>query len=99
LDVRPKIVERAALSATPSSACRGRIRTLPFTPGNASNSSYRRPRCVFRSEVRLKADTTYEAMSSTIVVSGFPPPPKALARLAEARDARESGSRTEKREV
>ncbi|MBI4477086.1 MAG: hypothetical protein HY654_07920, partial [Acidobacteria bacterium] len=32
--------------------------------------------------------------SSSDVESGFPPPPKASARLAEARDAREGGSRT-----
>jgi len=31
----------------------------------------------------------------TYVVSGFPPPPKASARLAEARFAREGGSRTD----
>lgn len=30
----------------------------------------------------------------TDVVSGFPPPPKAVARLAVARVARERGSRT-----
>ncbi len=35
-----------------------------------------------------------KANTASPVVSGFPPPPKASARLAEARSAREGGSRT-----
>jgi murein DD-endopeptidase MepM/ murein hydrolase activator NlpD len=52
--------------------------------------------------VRLQPDTTAAKMTDVpkapapgaSVVSGFPPPPKATARLAEARSAREGGSRT-----
>jgi septum formation protein len=46
---------------------------------------------------RLAADKSAAAQSS--VVSGFPPPPGATARLAEARFAREDGSRTGDGEV
>jgi septal ring factor EnvC (AmiA/AmiB activator) len=45
-------------------------------------------------EVRLKADTTDVPVAAVPVASGFPPPPKVSARLAEARFAREGGSRT-----
>src|SRR5580765_6530613 len=46
--------------------------------------------------VRLKADTTGTRgdTAPASVVSGFPPPPQATPRLAEARSAREGGSRT-----
>jgi hypothetical protein len=46
-------------------------------------------------KVRLKPDATgVKVAAVTPVVSGFPPPPKASARLAVARFAREGGSRT-----
>jgi tetratricopeptide (TPR) repeat protein len=61
--------------------------------------------CLVRPQVRLKADTTTErkvrlkadtttANRRSGVVSGFPPPHKAAARIAEARSAREGGRRT-----
>jgi outer membrane protein TolC len=40
-------------------------------------------------------EPVFDVPADQYVVSGFPPPPKASARLAEARYAREGGSRTE----
>ena len=60
------------------------VRLKPDTTGTGADT------------VRLKADTTgtHGDVTPASVVSGFPPPPEATARLAEARSAREGGSRT-----
>jgi hypothetical protein len=55
--------------------------------------AYRLSGTVLVSRVRLQPDTTNNGENG-LVASGFPPPPKASARLAEARSAREGGSRT-----
>jgi len=84
LETEPAIADVVRLKPDTTGTGADTVRLKPDTTGTGADT------------VRLKADTTatHGDVTPASVVSGFPPPPEATARLAEARSAREGGSRT-----